>query len=187
MHDPIKYLETDGFDIQYPTRAIDVLNARCVEWTKEQYVAQINETLGDIDCTDLMVNLDVPQSKYTYFYVVQTLLNTNKKQLIVESAWLMQDSIERATELCRTHRVAIYEESESMFNDVSSTATKATVSKGDRAYELFCELMTPDNIDDTETRKAITDKIRLELDMSDSGSRTYFHSSKKKYKKQNKL
>lgn len=184
MHDAIKYLSNKGFDTQYVTKAVDVLYLQTIDWTIDQFIQEINNTLGFDQSNGVLSELlqsntpvDVFKIKYLYFYLIQNLLISNKKSQIFEDSDLLLKSLQQSIIFCREHKASLLEQG---MGDSDSNSHKK-LTKTERAFRIFSDIIKGFDVNDPECRTKIRDQFQEKLDMTASGSLTYYHSTKKRY------
>lgn len=173
MNTAIAQLQMQGFDVRYPTRAIDTLKESTGNWKLPQFVQAVNSTIGD-NVDQLMIALDFHQIKYTYFYLVQNMLLANKQGQEIDQPQLIQQSIEKAIELCQTHHTAIYEADQ----DGETTSGVRQGTKKEIAIQLFHEIAEQHDIGTKEHRSTVMAAFMEQLDMTKQGAMTYFYICK---------
>ena len=182
MHDPIKYLVNQGFETVYISYAIDLLKDRTKGWrTPDAFIEEIARVLDDNDVLG-DVTLTFFEARYTYFYVVQNLLLTNKRCQVVEQCDLIAKSLEQSRAFCVQHKLVLEEEAREL-GIVTETNTKGTRSgtKTERALQIFAEEVDGKDVNDPDARATIMQRFQDELQMEKSGALTYYHATKKRF------
>lgn len=171
MHEAIKTLISHKIPVTSYVAAIQYLNAKEPDGVSpERYEKRIKELIGNegIQISDKYV-------RHTYLYLVQETIRSSFTTDQIDMKMLFSDAVKRAVKFVDENEYMLFAEKKTPVKlDSKGEPKKKKGWKKDEAERLYKE-------NKGMAKKDFMALLMDKLDMTKSGSQTYFYNCKKKY------